>query len=135
MPAKIRVVFFLLILSQTLHSIEEYYYALWEVLAPARFISLLINENVAVGFITINATLVLFGFWTYFVPISHQWTTMRAFLWFWVLLELGNSIAHITFSIQTQGYFPGIFTAPLLLALSCYLGLKLLQSGNEPSVA
>ncbi len=44
MPSKTNVVFLLLMVSQTLHSIEEYYYSLWEVLAPARFISLLINE-------------------------------------------------------------------------------------------
>ncbi len=135
MPSKIKLVFFLLIISQTLHSIEEYYYSLWEVFAPARFVSLLINDNVVGGFIIINASLVLFGFWTYFVPLSHHWSTMRVFLWFWVILELGNGIGHVIFAIQTQGYFPGIYSAPLLLALSCYLGLELLQSGKQPPVA
>ena len=83
--SRIRLVFFLLIVSQTLHSIEEYYYSLWEVLEPARFISLPISENVVVGFVTINACLVVFGFWTYFVPVSRNLRAMRIFLWFWVL--------------------------------------------------
>ena len=134
-PSKTKAVFFLLIVFQTLHSIEEYYYSLWEVLAPARFISLLINENVVVGFVTINVSIVLFGFWTYFYPLSHRWRTMQVFLWFWILLELGNGIAHVIFAIQTRGYFPGIYSAPLLLALSCYLGIKQLQSSNVSSAA
>ena len=122
-------------ISQTLHSIEEFYFSLWDVLPIARFVSLLINDNVVVGFVLINTSIILFGFWIYFVPLSRHWSTWRIFLWPWVLLELGNGIGHVVFAMLSQGYFPGIYSAPLLLVLSCYLVLKLLQSSDEPSVA
>ena len=87
----------------------------------------MIASDPAVGFIIINTALVLFGFWTYFWPVSRNWTTARRFLWFWIVLEVGNSVAHLAFALDAGGYFPGIYTAPMLFAFSCYLALKLLR--------
>lgn len=120
-----------LAISQTLHSLEEYSHSLWEVFEPARLASSFVSNDLATGFILLNTSIVAFAFWTYLVPVSRSWTSARSFLWFWVLLEFGNGIGHTALAIFTNGYFPGAYTAPLLLVLSCYLGFKLLQSTHE----
>ena len=125
--ASIQTGFLLLIFSQALHSIEEYFYSLWEVLAPARFICGLLSDNLATGFIIANASIVAFGFWCYFAPIRHVWAGATAFAWFWVFLELGNSIGHTIFAINQADYFPGLYTAPLLFIFSSYLAFQLLK--------
>ena len=134
MQASTQTGFLLLIFSQTLHSIEEYSYSLWEVLAPARFISGIFSDDLSVGFSIVNISIVVFGFWCYFGPIRHSWKSAIMFAWFWVLLELGNSIAHTYFAINQEGYFPGLYTAPLIFIFSCYLAFKLVQSNDEASV-
>ena len=58
MDATAQRLFLLLIVAQALHSIEEYAFALWEVLAPARFVSGLVSENLSVGFAVANAMIV-----------------------------------------------------------------------------
>jgi hypothetical protein len=127
MPSTTKFGFLLLVLSQAAHSLEEYLHSLWEVLALARFASHLIASDPAVGFIILNAALVAFGFWTYFWPVSRNWTSARRFLWFWIVLEVGNSVAHVLFALNAGGYFPGIYTAPLLFGFACYLAVTLLN--------
>ena len=131
MNPKIRYTFLLLVLAQTLHSLEEYYFSLWTVLAPARIVSGLISDNLALGFSIINSAVVLFGFWTYLYPVSRNWAYQSLFLWGWCALELANGVAHIVFAVQTQGYFPGLYSAPLLLLFSCYIGLKMLSIEHD----
>ncbi len=135
MLTEVRVGFLLLMFSQVSHSLEEYYNALWVVFPPARFISQLINNDLAVGFAIANTLIVLFGFWTYFVPVRRKWRHTRVFLWFWVLLELGNSVGHTVFSMTSSEYFPGIYTAPLLFVFSCYLVYYLLRDDYGSKVA
>ena len=126
--------FLLLIISQALHSIEECYYSLWEVFAPARIISGLISDNLATGFTIANTSIVVFGFWCYFGPIRRSWASATIFVWFWVLLELGNSISHSYFAMARAAYFPGLYTAPPLFLFSCYLAYLLIQ-GNPDATA
>ena len=130
MHLQTQTLFLLLIISQTLHSIEEYIFQLWEVLAPARFISGLIATDLAVGYSIANATIVAFGFWCYFGPVHHNWKSANFFMWFWVLLELGNSIGHTLFAVNQAGYFPGLYSTPLLFAFSLLLLLRLLKSDS-----
>ena len=132
MPSTSKNGMLLLAVSQAFHSLEEYYRSLWEVLEPARLASSLVSDNPAVGFAVINASLVAFAFWTYLVPVSRNWAVAKVFLWFWVLLELANGTAHLALAATANGYFPGAYTAPILLVVSCYLGTKLLQRNNEP---
>ena len=40
----------MLILAQAAHSTEEYVFRLFDVFAPARFVSSLVSDNLAVGF-------------------------------------------------------------------------------------
>ncbi len=121
--------FFILIAFQALHSIEEYYYELWEVLAPARFVSGLVSSDLAVGFAVINSSIVAFGIWSYVFPVRRNASYAPAILWFWILLEFANSVGHIWFVASSRSFFPGIYTAPFLLILSCYLAMEYLRTG------
>lgn len=131
MNASIRYTFLLLVLTQTLHSFEEYYFSLWTVLAPARFVSSLLSDDLALGFSIINSAIVIFGFWTYLYPVSRKWASSDLFLWAWCAIELANGIAHIVFALLAQGYFPGLYTAPLLLLFSCYICFKMLSIKHD----
>jgi hypothetical protein len=62
-----------LILTQAVHSTEEYLGRLWETFPPARFITGLISNDLEQGFIILNAAFVAFGVWTYLVPVRRQW--------------------------------------------------------------
>lgn len=126
--------FLLLIGSQTLHSIEEYSTSLWDVLPQARIISGLISDQLSIGFAIVNATFVVFGFWCFFGPVRHDWRGASTLMWCWVILELGNSIGHTYLAIDQGGYFPGLYTMPLLTVFSLYIAFKLLTSNTEANV-
>ena len=50
MDARTRFAFLALILTQAAHSVEEYVFRLYDVFAPARFVSGLVSDNHAAGF-------------------------------------------------------------------------------------
>ena len=129
----IKYAFLLLVITQGLHSYEEYHHALWTRLALARYASGLVSDNPALGFSVINGSLVLFGFWTYLVPVSRNWASAGRFLWGWCFLELANGIGHILFAVQARGYFPGLYTAPFLLLISAYISVYLWKKAADPS--
>jgi hypothetical protein len=110
-----KIVFLFLILAQGAHSIEEYITKLYEVFAPARFVSSLVSNDLALGFLILNTALVTFGLWCWAVPVRSGWQAARGLVWFWTILELGNGIAHSALALSRGGYFPGVVTAPLLL--------------------
>ena len=124
-------IFLLLIVFQALHSIEEYYYSLWEVLAPARYVSGLVSSDLAVGFAVINSSIMAFGIWSYVFPVRRNASYALAIVWFWILLEFANSVGHIWFVASSGSFFPGIYTAPFLLILSCYLAMVALKSSHQ----
>jgi len=112
-----------LILAQAAHSVEEYVTKLYEVFAPARFVSSLINNDLALGFLIGNAVLVAFGLWCWAVPVRSDWRAARGLTWFWTILELGNGLSHSFFALSRGGYFPGVITAPLLLLFAVWLAI------------
>ncbi len=114
--------FLALIAAQSIHSIEEASTKLWEVWAPAAAISGFVNSDLAVGFAIVNASIVLLGCWCYAFRIRTSAPSALAYLWFWTLLEFGNGVGHIVMSINAGGYFPGLASAPLLLAASLFVG-------------
>jgi asparagine N-glycosylation enzyme membrane subunit Stt3 len=118
-------VFLLLICTQALHSIEEYYFSLWDVLAPARFLSGLVSTDLSFGFAVVNLTIVALGLWTYVWPVRHNLSYAVHLAWFWTILEAANGIGHLTFAVASRSYFPGVYTAPLLLVLSGLLAMQL----------
>lgn len=128
MDSRARSVFVLLVAVQAAHSIEEYTFALYEVLPPARFASSLLSSDLAAGFAVLNVGFVAFGLWCYLVPMRRNWPSARAWAWLWVGIELGNGLGHPALALRTGGYFPGVATAPLLLVLASYLAARLVRS-------
>ena len=115
--------FLFLILAQGAHSIEEYVTKLYDVFPPARFVSSLVSNDLAFGFVVINTALVAFGLWCWAVPVRSGWHSTRVLVWFWTMLELANGIGHLALALSRRGYFPGVMTAPLLLLLAGYLAV------------
>ena len=115
--------FLFLILAQGAHSIEEYVTRLYEMFAPARFVSSLVSNDLALGFIIVNAALVTFGLWCWAVPVRSGWHAARGLVWFWAILELGNGIGHSALALSRRGYFPGVATAPLLLLFAAWMAV------------
>jgi uncharacterized protein with HXXEE motif len=117
--------FLALIVAQAAHSIEEYVFRLYDVFAPARFVSSLLTENLPLGFAIANTLIVLFGFWCAIARVRPNHPSARAFAWFWAGLEFANGVGHAAIALSRGGYFPGVATAPLLIAIAIYLALKL----------
>jgi len=128
-----QLAFLLLILAQAAHSIEEYVTRLYEVFAPARFVSSLISSDLSAGFLVANAALVAFGAWCSAVPMRSGWRAARGLAWFWALLELGNGFGHSALALSRAGYFPGALTAPLLLVCATWLAALLLRHADRSS--
>lgn len=132
MDARDRLAFLLVIVAQAAHSIEEIWFRLYDLLAPPRAISDAIGGALGVergtSFALTNTALVLFGLWCYFAPVRGGHRAARGFSWFWALLEIANGIAHCGLALVAGGYFPGLATAPLLIAASLYLAWRLNSS-------
>ncbi len=123
-----------LILSQAAHSIEEYCFRLYDVLAPARFISSIVSSNLALGFAIVNIALVLFGLWCYLARVRTRHPSARSWAWFWTVLEALNGTGHLILAASRGGYFPGAATAPFLLGFSVLLGVTLPQADERERV-
>jgi hypothetical protein len=120
-----RIVFLALILSQAAHSIEEYSHRLYDVLAPARFVSGLFSSDLRMGFVIFNVLLVAFGLGCFFGPVLRGSRSAVGLAWFWVVLEFLNGCAHIIWAASAGAYRPGLATAPLLVTIALILGWQL----------
>jgi hypothetical protein len=127
-------VFLCLILSLAAHSIEEYVTKLYEVFAPARFVSSLVSQDLTLGFVVVNAALVTFGLWSCAIPVRSGWQVARGLMWFWTILELANGVGHSAFALSRGDYFPGVATAPLLLFFAGWLAVLQTCKAGRPSV-
>lgn len=114
--------FGLLIAAQAAHSLEEYAFRLFDVFAPARFVSGLASGDLATGFAIVNIGIVALGLGCYLAWVRAGQTAGRAIAWAWTVLELANGIGHLILAAARGGYFPGAGTAPLLIGTSLYLG-------------
>ena len=54
-----------------------------------------------------------------------------AFAWLWTVFKLGNGIDHTALASSQGGYFPGVATAPVLLALSTCLAVHSRQRARD----
>jgi hypothetical protein len=135
MDARSRAAFLALIAAQAAHSVEEWTFRLFDVFTPARLVSRLFSDDPSRGFAIGNAVIVLGGLVCYAAIVRPDRPSARGVAWFWALLELGNGIGHTVFALSRGSYFPGIATAPLLLALSAYLifGLTGRADGSHPA--
>lgn len=123
--------FFYLVLAQAFHSIEEYYFRLWDFLPPARVVSRALSVDPAYGFAFANSALVLFGLWCFLLPVRRSWPAARIVMWCWCVVEAMNGAIHLALATVAGGYVPGLYTAPLLLASSAWL-FRLLRREPAP---
>jgi hypothetical protein len=122
---KARFGFLALVIAQTLHSVEEYVFRLYEVFAPARFVSGLISTDLRTGFIVFNLVFVMFGFWSYAVPVRRALPAAIPLMWFFIVVEIMNGIGHPLMSILERSYIPGTATAPVLFITALYLSIQI----------
>jgi hypothetical protein len=122
-----RSLFIVLILAQAGHALEEYAFRLYDVFAPARAVSSRVVEDPAAGFIIVNSCLLIFGLWCYLARVRRGHPSAKGWVWFWIVLELGNGVGHLVLALSRGGYFPGMITAPLLIVVSVMLGRRLIR--------
>ena len=132
MGPRSRHLFLALIVAQAAHSVEEYLTRLWEVLAPARFISGLVSSNLAVGFTVANVALISFAAWCYLARARRGHASARGWAWFWATLETANGVGHLALAAVRGAYFPGAATAPLLLLIAIWLAFTLARGDRLP---
>lgn len=120
---RFQTTFVALVIAQAAHSIEEYFGHLYEVFPPARFVSGLISQNLRLGFIIFNVSLITFGAWCCLWPVRRRTPSLTVVTWFWVTIELINGVGHPIWSIREMRYTPGLATAPVLLALAIALAV------------
>ena len=125
--------FVLLILAQAAHSLEEYVARLYDVFPPARFLSSLFSDDLRTGFVIANVLLISFGLWSWAVPLRRGWQSALGLAWFWAVLELTNGTIHLGLAVVRGGSFPGVLTAPLLIATGAWLSkcLRVSNSGRR----
>ncbi|MEA3016079.1 MAG: hypothetical protein QOI38_801 [Sphingomonadales bacterium] len=110
-----------------MHSVEEYVFRLYDLLPPARAVSGAIGLDRAGGFAVVNTLLVGFGLACWFVWVRPGRRPARAVAFAWALLETLNGLGHFALAYAAGGYFPGLYTAPLLLILGIRLLARLLR--------
>ena len=130
MDFRSRLAFLVLVLVQAMHSVEEYVFKLYDVFGPARFVSGLLSDDLPTGFAIANIALVALGAWCYLARVRPAHGSARLWVWPWVVVEGVNGITHSAIALQRGEYFPGVMTAPLLLATSLYLGTRLIRAGR-----
>jgi len=121
MEHKTTNIFLILVMLQAAHSVEEYVGRLWEVFAPARYLTRLISNNHDFAFLVINIGFIVFGIfcWLFIISIKSEISTI--ILWFWTIIELINGLGHIFYAIFKKEYIPGLITAPLIFITALFL--------------
>jgi len=123
---KARFGFLALVIAQTLHSIEEYVFRLYDVFPTARFVSGLFSTDLRTGFIVFNLVFIALGFWCYAVPVRRALPAAIPLIWFFIVVEILNGIGHPIISMLERSYIPGMATAPFLLIIAVYLLIQIL---------
>lgn len=136
MNNRLKRAFLMLIVLQAAHSIEEYVFKFYEVFAPARLINNLLPGFSRPGFIAFNVLLVCLGLFCYIYWIRPAKPRARVAIWFWIVIESYNAIAHTVWMIVGAGYNPGLISALLFFPLTGYLayGMRhtMIVVGNRP---
>ena len=124
--------FLLLVIVQAAHSVEEYVTRLFDVFPPARWVSGLISNDLAMGFAIVNAAIVAAGVLCYVGPVRGGGSAGRVVAIVWSAIELANGFGHIAMATMAGGYFSGALTAVGLVATAGCLAFSLrnVEPGN-----
>ena len=131
--ARLKLLFLLLVLTQMAHSTEEYVGRLWEVFAPAQFLSTLIYPpDPHIGFLIANISLALIGLGGYFFVVQRERPSAMVWIWAWIVLEGSNGVLHVAWAAADGGYRPGVGTAVIFLILVPLLVREVLSTRVQP---
>ncbi|HYG29605.1 MAG TPA: HXXEE domain-containing protein [Allosphingosinicella sp.] len=127
--------FLALILAQGAHSGEEYVLRLYDHLPPARAVSESLGFDRAAGFVVVNSLLFGFGLLCWLLWVRPGRRPAWAVAFAWAILETLNALGHFALAYAAGGYFPGLYTAPLLLLVGLLLLAQLVRRPANPSRA
>lgn len=133
--SRLQFTFGVLIIVQTVHSVEEFVGQLWESFPPAAFLTRLVSSNNEAGFLVINVALISFGVWCFHWPVRRGWPSAAPLIWSWVVIEVVNGLGHSIWTFLQGRYTPGVATAPALLGLSVYLAVQLRRNAQQRTPA
>ena len=125
MSGRSKLVFLLLVAVQAAHSAEEYVTRLYEIFLPAKFVSGLVSDDLRIGFIVINAAIIVLGAWCYLFPVRSGLRAGWVVAWLWLIIETANGIGHLLIAASVGGYFPGVLTGVALVVVAVSLGFSL----------
>jgi hypothetical protein len=131
--ARSKLLFLLLVTIQAAHSVEEYWSRLYDVLAPAKYVSGLVSADRAVGFIIINVVILMLGACCYAFPIRSGLRTGRIVAWLWLAIEFVNGAGHVLLAASAGAYFPGALTGATLVVAALGLAASLLLDSPGPA--
>ena len=131
MRPRTRAAFLALVMTQGAHSLEEFFFGLYEVFSPAASASRLVSDNAALGFAILNSLFFAFGVWCYVCRVRPDRPSALYWMWPWVLVSLGNGVVHPTMAAVRGGYFPGVATAPFLFVLAVFIARDLMRASRS----
>ena len=113
---------------QCLHVIEEFVTG-FHILFP-RFLGL--APWSAEFFVAFNLSWITIWVWS---PVAVRWGVRAAALpiWFFSIAAVGNGIVHPLLSLATGGYFPGLYTSPVLGVIGVVVGSRLVVATRRTS--
>lgn len=121
-----QAMFAALLFSQAIHSFEEWYFQLWAVYSPARVLSEFFGPALSLNFALLNVVFVTLMCASVVVFVRRP-GELRWLPWLWVGIELINGTNHIFQALMSGSYFPGVYTAPMLLVFATGLCVTLLR--------
>ena len=121
MNNRIQVAFLLLIVLQTLHSIEEFIFRFYEVFPPMVSVYRNAPHLARPAFILANSILVLVGFVCLFCWVWPGKRGAKTVVWVWIGVESFNLIAHCVWAVLIRAYNPGLVTGLGFVPVVVYL--------------
>ncbi len=122
-PAEFMPLYLFALGVQFFHFLEEYFGKFYE-LAPELLGTEPIHSEFFIAFNMVAYTMFLWGAIAWVKRIKWLMVIPLFFILFGIMF---NAIGHLTFSIWTWGYFPGLFSAIIYMVLGPYLLRKLLM--------
>jgi len=117
-PKNMHYLILLLVGTQAMHSVEEYYTKLWEVLPIAAFLTGIFSDDLEKGFLIINISLFVIGLISWQYVKNNLDRTSFALIWFWIILEFTNGVGHNVWALIEGSYVSGQITAIALFFIS-----------------
>ncbi len=125
MNKQIKTAFLAMISLQTVHSIEEFIFKIYEVSPQMQLVFQHAPDLAKPAFVASNLLLNLFGFICFFYWVRPARQAARRIIWLWVGIQLATVAGHFIWAMKARGYHPGLVTLPLFVPLIIYVVYRL----------